>query len=271
MSDVKTFEISESVVIKIPGISKSKRFLHISDAHIVNVNSESSEEEKIAVSESIIRWNDNGTPALDVFCEFIKFAKEQNPDAVLMAGDIIDYYTEDNVKKLKDLLSSFPCEYLYVMGNHEHGTYGLEIPEFEIMRSNIAPMMRNEAEFYVRDFEEFVIVCIDNSSFDITENQLDKMKAVINEKKPIILLMHIPVWTEEFSKTAWSMLDRDENTTENARLFSELIRSEESGVAAIIAGHEHFAWSGEFAEGRMQYVSAPLFKRFIREINVMPL
>ena len=83
--------------------------------------------------------------------------------------------------------------------------------------------------------------------------------------------MHVPIWTEEFEKTAWSMLDRDEKTTENAKLFSKLIRSEESKVVSIIAGHEHFEWSGEFAPGRMQYVSAPLFKRFIREINVMPL
>lgn len=271
MSSIEPLKISESVVIKIPGISKSKRFLHISDAHIVNVNSESSEEEKIAASESIIRWNDNGTPASDVFCEFIKFAKEQKADAVLMAGDMIDYYTEDNVSKLKELLRSFPSEYLYVWGNHEHGSYGLEIPEFDIIRSNIAPMMRNEPEFYLRDFEDFVIVCIDNSNFHITENQLEKMKAVINENKPIILLMHVPIWTEEFEKTAWSMLDRDEKTTENAKLFSKLIRSEESKVVSIIAGHEHFEWSGEFAPGRMQYVSAPLFKRFIREINVMPL
>ena len=61
-------------------------------------------------------------------------------------------------------------------------------------------------------------------------------------------------------------LDKDEKTTDNARKFVNLIRQENSHVVCIITGHEHLLWSGEFAPGRMQYVSAPCFRQFVREI-----
>ena len=262
-------EITESVIIKIPGIRQAKRFLQISDAHIAKTYPDDSEAEQTEVTESEKRWNDDGVSALETFHKLIRLVRKEAPDAVLMAGDMIDYYTESNVKCLKELLEDFPTEYLYVCGNHEHGSYSLTLPDVDTMYSRLAPLMRNAVSFYVRDFEGFRIVCLDNSAFDITDEQLEKMKAVMAEGVPILLVMHIPFWTEDFEKIAWSMLDRDEKTTDNARAFARLIRSEESCVTAVIAGHEHLAWSGEFAPGRMQYVSAPVFERFFREIIVV--
>ena len=261
-------EITESVIIKIPGIRQTRRFLQISDAHIAKACPGDGEAEQEEVLESEKRWNDNGISALETFHKFIRLVKKEDPDGVLMAGDMIDYYTESNVKCLNELLAGFPVEYLYVCGNHEHGSYSLALPDVDTMYSRLAPLMRNAVSFYVRDFDGFRIVCLDNSTFDVTEEQLEKMKAVMAESMPILLVMHIPLWTEEFEKIAWNMLDRDEKTTDNARAFAQLIRSEESCVTAVIAGHEHLAWSGEFAPGRMQHVSAPVFERFVREIIV---
>ncbi len=261
-------EITESVVIKIPGIRQAKRFLQISDAHIAKAYPGAGEEEQVEVLESEKRWNDAGVSALETFHKLIRLVRKENPDTVLMVGDMIDYYTENNVNCLKELLADFPTDYLYVCGNHEHGSYGMALPDVDMMYSKLAPMMRNAVSFYVQDFEGFRIVCLDNSTFDITEGQLEKMKAVMAESVPVILVMHIPLWTEEFERIAWSMLDCDEKTTDNARAFTQLVRGEESCVTAVIAGHEHLSWSGEFAPGKMQYVSAPVFERFVREIIV---
>ena len=107
-------EINEKVTVKIPGLSKERRFLHISDAHITKVYAGDSIEEQNEQINSVKRWNDNGIPAHETFCEFLKFAEVNNPDLVLMAGDMIDYYTESNVKYLKELLSGFNQDYLYI-------------------------------------------------------------------------------------------------------------------------------------------------------------
>ena len=59
-------------------------------------------------------------------------------------------------------------------------------------------------------------------------------------------------------------------TDEPTEEFLALVKSEESRVAAIFAGHLHYDHAGEFAPGRMQYVSAPAFTRFVREVSVIP-
>ena len=260
--------VTETVTITIPGLRTPRTFLHISDAHITHAYPGDSAEETDFAVRHAEKWNEAGIPPVDAFRNFLEFAAERKPDAVLFAGDMIDYYTKSNVRFLKEMLADFPVEYLYVWGNHENGSYGLPLPEINEIKADIAPLMNNETDFFVRDFEDFLIVGVRNSSFDITESQMDHMKNIIADGRPILLLMHVPIKTDAFSKIAWSMFDDETDTTDRAREFSDLIRRDDSNVAAIIAGHEHFAWSGEFAPGRMQYISAPCFRRFVREICV---
>jgi len=270
MTSQENTVISEIVTVRIPKLRKPRTFLHISDAHITHAYPGDSAEEKEYAIRFADRWNEAGILPVDAFKNFLEFAKERKPDAVLFAGDMIDYYTKSNVRYLKEMLADFPIDYLYVWGNHENGTYGLPIPDIADIRADIAPLMNYETDFFVRDFEDFLIVGVQNSSFDISETQIEKMKEVIADGRTILLLMHAPIKTEEFAKIAWSMFDAESATTDGAREFADLIRREDSHVAAIIAGHEHFEWSGEFAPGRMQYVSAPCFKRFVREIRIVP-
>lgn len=262
--------ITETVFIPIPGLKTPRTFLHISDAHITHAYPGDTEEEAASAVRQADRWNLAGILPVDAFRNFLDFAAKFKPDAVLFAGDMIDYYTKSNVRYLKELLADFPVEYLYAWGNHENGTYGLPIPDPDTMEAEIAPLMDGRTDFAVRDFGEFLVVTVKNSSFDITDAQMEKMRAVIADGRPILLHMHAPIRTDEFAKVAWSMFDAEANTTDNARAFADLIRREDSHVTAILAGHEHFAWSGEFAPGRMQYISAPCFMRFVREIRVVP-
>lgn len=268
MLSIEKFDISESITIRLPGIKTPRKFLHISDAHITHAYPGDSAEETEFALRHAERWNEAGILPVDAFRSFLSFAEKKKPDAVLMAGDMIDYYTKSNVQYLKEILSDFSIDYIYVWGNHENGTYGLPLPDISEIIADIAPLMKYEPDFRICDFEDFLIVAVNNSSFDITENQIEKMKNIITDGRPILLLMHAPIKTDAFAKIAWSMFDDETNTTDRAREFSDLIRRDDSNVAAIIAGHEHFEWSGEFAPGRMQYISAPCFRRFVREICV---
>ena len=107
---------------------------------------------------------------------------------------------------------------------------------------------------------------------------MEKLKAVIALDKPILMVLHLPIRSEVLSpyvEKSWWNCDVTiggtfHGTDEATEEFLALVKSEESHVAAIFAGHLHYDHAGEFAPGRMQYVSAPAFTRFVREVCIIP-
>lgn len=263
--------ITESVTIKIPELKIPRVFLQISDAHIAYAYEDDTNKEKDLAAYRSKEWNQADIAPIDAFDSFIRLANEKKPDAVLFAGDMIDYYSESNVRFLAECLARLEVDHVYVWGNHGNGTYGLAIPDMSIMKAGIAPLMGGNTEFLVKDYGEFLLVALNNGNLDVSDECKRGFERAVADGRPIILLMHVPVGTDEFSRVAWSTLDDDELSTQRACEFAQFLKSPDSHVVAILAGHEHFAWSGEFAFGRMQYVSAPCFKRFVREIRVEPL
>ena len=62
----------------------------------------------------------------------------------------------------------------------------------------------------------------------------------------------------------------ENNDLPSNKEFSDFVRSPESHVVAVIAGHVHAAHEGEYAAGKMQYVAAPLHKKYVRKLTVVP-
>lgn len=266
---------TEDVVVRLPGLARSYNFLHISDAHIAYARDCDSDAEKEFAAKQTERWNLHAVAPIDAFTSFLSDAEtlSPKPDAVFMTGDCTDYYSESNAFFMRKMLPKQSIEYLYVPGNHEGGSYTSHIPDIRACYPLYAAVMQNDPAFWVRDFGAFLVVGVDDSDRNITDEQLCKMQRVTEDGRPILLLLHIPLCTpanREQIMQVWgpSFMLGTEDSTKNAQRFSELIKAENSHVAAIFAGHLHFAHTGEFAPGRIQYVSAPLFNGFIRHITV---
>ncbi len=264
-----TFSITNTVTVPIRGVKKERVFLHVSDAHVAFAYPDDSQAEHEHAKKQTALWTQSGIAPINAFKSFIALANDKKPDGVFLVGDMIDYYSASNVKYLEELLGELDSEYVYTWGNHENGSYGLPLPSNEEMRQTIAPLMHGCTDFYVKDHDDFLLVAIDNSGFDIDDTLFGRVEQVIATGRPIILLMHVPISTPKFDKVAWSTLDKDERTKPSAIKFAQMLRNSDN-IVCIIAGHEHFAWCGEFAPGRYQYVSAPCFKRFVQEIRVVP-
>lgn len=268
--------VTEHVTVKIPGLQRPYTFLHISDTHITHAYPADSDAEKEAAEKQANVWNQADIFPVDAFANILEYADETKPDAILMAGDIVDYYTESNVKYLGELLAAHKTECLYVPGNHEYGSYGLALPSIADMRSRLSPLMKNDAAFWARDFGAFLVVGVDDGTYRITEEQLARFRAVTALGKPILLMLHLPIRSDELSPyvaSSWWGSDvtlggAHHGTDAPTEEFLALVKSEEGHVAAIFAGHLHYDHAGEFAPGRMQYVSAPAFTRFLREVTV---
>ena len=178
------------------------------------------------------------------------------------------------LQKLQEMLSAQPHECFYAFGNHESSPAFAPVESPTLYYPRYADRMQGSPDFWVRDYEEFLLVGVDDSALQISDAQLQKLDAVFARQKPVILLLHIPLMTESIYAPVmehWGptfMLGTPDDP-ENARLFRERICAPDSPVAAIFAGHLHFAHTGEFAPGRWQYVSAPLFTRFVRKVKLI--
>lgn len=266
--------ITERVTVTIPGLSRPHTFLHISDTHVAYAYDYDSENAKAMAEKQSNAWNQCGIFPIDAFANVLAYADETKPDAILMAGDIVDYYTESNVKYLGEMLSACKTECLYVPGNHEYAGNAA----FDDMRATLSPMMQGTPDFWVRDYEDFVVVGVCDGTYRFTWAQVEKLKAVIAQGKPILMMLHLPIRSEvltPYCEKSWWGCDVTiggsfHGTDDATEEFLSLVKSEDSHIAAIFAGHLHYDHAGEFAPGRMQYVSAPAFTRFVREVSVIP-
>lgn len=262
----------EKVTVKIPGLSKTYTFLHISDAHLAYAYPEESEYDRKMAADQAIRWAEALIPPNQAFEDMVQYAKSIHADAMMVAGDCADYISDGTVRYIKERAAAAEIELLYVYGNHEGCRYDRKTDQRSYYPM-YAPLMHGSPDFWVRDFGEFLVVGVDDSDKKITEAQIEKLKAQIARNIPIILLIHIPLRTEAneaaiMKKWGTNFMLGTDNDTELTKEFCNLVKSEESHIVSIVAGHIHFAHEGEFAPGRMQYVSAPAYNHFARIIEV---
>ena len=58
-------------------------------------------------------------PSKECLNKLIEYINEEKPNAAILTGDIIDYYSESNYSLLKDSISKIRCPYIFTIGNHE--------------------------------------------------------------------------------------------------------------------------------------------------------
>lgn len=267
-------QFTETVSVKIPNLTKSYTFLHLSDAHVACAAPDAPEDAKALAEKQTKAWMHGDIPPVNVFENVLAFAKDEGIDALLMAGDCIDYYSADNAAYMREHLPVCGVEVLYAFGNHEGGSYTEVIENPKASYPALAPVMMGTPDFWVRDFGEFLVIGVDDSDQFVRPEQVEKMRGQIARGLPILLLMHIPMKTPAIEPSVmkkWGttfMIGTDEDP-DSTKEFCELVKSAEN-VAAVFAGHIHYAHTGEFADGRMQYVSAPAFTGYLRKVLVEP-
>lgn len=271
----------ENTLIKIPGVQKEYHFLQVSDVHIAYAKEEDSEEDKLVAQRETEGWSPVGvTPqeSWELMEDYVK-GEADNTDALLISGDCVSYFSTSNCEYLKNKIDAFPIEVLYTPGNHELSVYTENQPDIRHYHDYYDELMCGNADFWVRDYNDFLLIGVNNATKDITQDQLEQFKEQVARNIPIVLLVHIPIQTDAVldaiekrwgSRNMYFVFEGNNNASEFAKEFSRIVRSEEGNVIAILAGHIHAAHEGEFAPGRVQYTSAPLHTKYIRKITITP-
>lgn len=277
----ESFIRPERVEIRAKGVKRSYRFLHISDAHIAVANEHASDAERALAEQQAKRWSLGVLTSTESFEEMLKYVRYVHPDALLIAGDAVDYQDEATADWMGSELAALKNEgidTLYAFGNHEGASYVESIPDYRAYYYLYTDVMGGDPSFQVMDLGDLLIVAVEDSTRDITESQLERMKSIIAEAKEreisIILLMHIPICAEELAPRVlkiWGpsfMIGSLPEDSPVVHEFCNLVKAEESPIAAVLAGHIHYSQKGFVSPGRMQYVSAPAFEGFVYDITV---
>lgn len=257
--------------IVIPGIEQEYEFLFLTDLHVAiktreEVGPYGSADERIAAFV-----NAKGTISAKQLPQWISYANAEKLDAVLMGGDMLDYYSEANETYFSEQIAELEVPYLFALGNHE-----FFLPWEEVVAEDavIYDWFADENRaFQILEYEEFVICAIDNEAYDVNEASYVAMKKWLEAypDMPMILLAHVPFYTEEdrtlldTSVSVWGQAlvigtgEGTRDTSAVSRAFLELILDEESPVVAIFTGDNHFYHKGNLTEDIVQWVGAPAY------------
>lgn len=243
--------VEETIIIE--GISGKYDFLFLTDTHMVVSSAEDSEQIAANAAErSPMFVDDKGVSSVEQFPAWMTYAGEQQVDAVLLGGDIIDYPSEGNLEYLKENLNTLSMPYLYTLGNHDW-TYPWEYMtdkgEAEYLPL-LEPVMQGNTVIRRLDVGELTVVAVDNSPGQVNGEALEAYEQILEEGRPTIVLVHVPFMTQSVlgkAKEVWAspvvigggnfggIYPNDESNA-----FLEMTTAADSPVVAVLAGHVHF-------------------------------
>ena len=190
---------------------------------------------------------------------------ERKPDLLLLTGDILDFPTESNLDALRAFLSTLPCPYLYIPGNHDW-TFPQDYQSDEQYETNLprfGEWMGGATDFQILEIGGVAFIGVDDSRFDrVTEKQTEKLEAALTSCRmrgiPAVVCVHVPICSKALAPRATSVWKApvmlgQANTDAATKRFCELTAAYAS---AVIAGHVHFTNDGPLDNsGCTQYVT----------------
>lgn len=255
--------ILKEFVIPFKGISK-KTIYHFSDSHLTEYDDLSDANEVAHAKKMTESWEGVRKGFCEAYsCPYGELEKQSavahltnllerasDGDALVIAGDTMDYINGANLRLTEKLFGEFNKPFVQVCGNHE--------PLSDIPDGYIVSRMKNEIQTV--DLGDMAIVGLDNSQRRISVTQIDAIKSFINDGKPILLVMHVPIMNDEnrellLKSGVYFQLNYDGCPKENLD-FIELIKQNGKSFVAILAGHLHYSNISKISEDVTQYVTS---------------
>ena len=277
----------DSATIRVAGLQKAITVLHVSDAHI-SVADESEAgyrqygdrmDNAYGKARAHFQTGQKALPA-EHFGQLMAAAKAKNVDLIAMTGDIINNPSRSSVQYVTRTIAETRLRSLYISGNHDWHYEGMPGSDADLRNTWIHEWL---LPFYAgRDPMGYAVVigginfvAIDDSTYQVTDQQLRFFEKEIARGLPTVLLMHIPIWTgKNVGKPAsdscgdpqwgWDAdrsyeIERRERWAKEGNLKSTVAfveRVKTSGnLIAILAGHTHRAKTEEISASAVQYVT----------------
>lgn len=287
-------------MIKTTGITAPLRVMQIADSHISVIDSSesnfyefSARMDKAYINPSHYLREEQGTRT-GHFLEIIQQAKEAKVDMIVLTGDILNNPSRSSIDFVFNALEDSGIEYLYTSGNHDWHYEGMEGTPDELrakwINEALMPLYNGQNPLYYAVEKAGVnFVAIDNSTYQINQEQLDFFKSELQKNKPTVLLCHIPIYTGKPGEKVntcgdpqWGFdTDRGFDTERRHRwpksgnLPSTTEFVEQVNIApnlmAVFCGHTHRAQVDTLQTNLLQYRASASYSGAHRLVTFEPL
>ncbi len=270
-----------------PRIHHPVRILHITDSHISIDVDEGDYAEN--ASRMYNAFKDRNT--LTSFEHQLAVAVDEDVDLILLGGDQVNYPSEKAVAVLVERLEATGKPWIYTAGNHDWHYEGL--PDHgpvlrEQWRRPLIPLYagRNPHTSSI-DIKGLRIVAIDNSTFQVDDDQLAFFDDQTADDTPVLLLAHIPLSVGDLRERekpvcgdprwGWDAdtnfeTERRDRWPKGGNLLSTetFVRRviEAPSLVATLCGHIHEERVDTINDRVSQYVTAPGFQGACRLVTV---
>lgn len=247
-------ENMDSCQIIIPGISRDYNLLFLTDTHVTIPSDSDTQEEHDYTTQRLNHFTtESGYVASELFTAWMNYANGEKWDGLLFGGDIIDCPTVANMQYLDDSLTGLQIPYLYTPGNHDWTfpwEYMTETGSNQYL-AGLSPYMKDNTAIHTLEYDDFTVVAVDNSSNQIHPNALEEYKNILAQGKPVIVMLHVPLYTQELLAKAAQTWGRSVvlgggvhggiYPNDVSAEFISLTTADDSPVVAVLAGHVHLA------------------------------
>ncbi|HKB89535.1 MAG TPA: metallophosphoesterase [Opitutaceae bacterium] len=216
-----------------------------------------------------------------------------NLDFIALTGDQMNSPTQANWDALTEKLRTLSVPYGLTFGNHdwdwpEGGTYERRPTYRSDWWQKHSSVLDKTPSFEVFSVSGVNLVFLDNSDYQVSDEQLAKLKAIETANVPSLLFFHIPVsvpslrpativkwgfpilcgeteWKAE-DKDRWSLMPYDYEST--GRFYRHI--SQTRAFEAVFSGHLHLTSDDVLPSGVRQFVTPALYDGFARIITLKP-
>lgn len=270
------------IVFYTDAVTETIRVIHAPDTHLW-LNDEREDpfrqySDRMAAAYNQTRHFQTGDPTHpeEAFEQIIKIAAEADADLIALPGDMVSWPSELAIEWAHEKLESSDVPYLFVAGNHDWHYEGMEgsIDELrsEWIRRRLHPLYQGHNPMMAAyDMKGLRFLAIDNSTYEISDEQLVFFRDQVKSRMPLVLMIHIPMyapgrpvsygcghpdWSAETDRNyiierrpRWPETGHSRSTM---NFYKELFNA--PNILGIFAGHIH-RQSVEYIHGIPQFVS----------------
>lgn len=195
----------EKVFFYTEVINESIKVVHIADTHLFKDDDRGipyqhySNRMAKAYNQTTHFQTREKTNPEEAFEQALVFAKEINADVITLVGDIFSFPSEAAIEWVQSKLKDTGIPYIYTAGNHDWHYEGME-GTLESLRDTwiekrLLPLYQgNNPLMAAYDIKGIRFLAIDNSTYQINQEQLTFFKEQVATGVPLVLLVHIPLY-----------------------------------------------------------------------------
>jgi DNA repair exonuclease SbcCD nuclease subunit len=288
----------EKVFFYAEVLAESIKVVHIADTHLFRDDERGlpyqqySSRMAKAYNQTTHFQTRKETDPEEAFEQALQFAKEKNADVITLVGDIFSFPSEAAIEWVLSKLEKTGIPYIYTAGNHDWHYEGMEgtldsLRDTWIEKRLLPFYQGNHPLMAAYDIKGVRFLAIDNSTYQINDEQLAFFTKQVATEMPLVLLVHIPMYVpgKKISfgcgNPNWGATTDRNHTLERRPKWPESGHTQTTfdfhkqvfnapNLLGVFSGHIHKN-SIEMIKGKLQIVSDDNASGGYLDINFLPM